>query len=366
MTTDVLKEYDVEENQCTVIPFGTGLINNTWKIECPGRQFILQRINQHVFSDPENIARNIEMMGDYLKQQAPAYLFVEPVRTKRDESMVYTGKGYFRLFPFIKDSHTIDSVSSPQEAYEAALQFGRFTRLLSGFDAASLHNTIPSFHDLSLRYEQFLKALCNAGDQRRKKADKWIDYLDAQKGIVNIYEDIQQNPSFRLRVTHHDTKISNVLFDRNGRGICVIDLDTVMKGHFISDAGDMFRTYLSPVTEEEKDYSKIRIREEYFVAIVQGYLSEMQQELTEEEKSYFVYAGKFMIYMQALRFITDYLDDDKYYGQKYEGHNLVRAGNQSVLLQKLSEKEDGLLQLIAPIKQTILMARNINSYDSVK
>src|SRR4029079_9035289 len=108
--------------------------------------------------------------------------------------------------------------------------------------------------------------------------------------------------------------------------------------------------------EEEKDFSKIRIREEYFEAIVRGYLSEMQQELTEEEKKYFVYAGKFMIYMQALRFLTDYLDDDQYYGQKYEGHNLVRAGNQSALLQKLSEKEDQLLELIAPAKQTILIA----------
>jgi thiamine kinase-like enzyme len=143
-------------------------------------------------------------------------------------------------------------------------------------------------------------------------------------------------------VTHHDTKISNVLFDDQDNGLCVIDLDTVMPGYFISDVGDMMRTYLSPVNEEEKDLSKIIIRNEYFKAITDGYLSEMSAELTEKEKEHFVYAGKFMIYMQALRFITDHLNNDHYYGAAYEGHNFVRANNQAVLLQKLSEKEDEL------------------------
>jgi thiamine kinase-like enzyme len=219
-----------------------------------------------------------------------------------------------------------------------------------------LQTTIPDFHNLSLRYDQFLQAVQQAGKYRKKQAGELIAYLDDQKDIADIYKNIRQNPAFTLRVTHHDTKISNVLFDHQDKGLCVIDLDTVMSGYFISDIGDMLRTYLCPVTEEEKDFSKILIRENFFISIVKGYLSEMQHELSAEEKKYFVYAGKFMIYMQALRFLTDYLDDDQYYGQKYEGHNLVRAGNQSVLLQKLTEKENELLQGISYNEQPSIVA----------
>ena len=140
-------------------------------------------------------------------------------------------------------------------------------------------------------------------------------------------------------VTHHDTKISNVLFDKSDKGLCVIDLDTVMPGYFISDVGDMLRTYLSPVNEEEKDLSRIEVRDDYFKAIAEGYLSEMKEELSQKEKEHFVYSGKFMIYMQALRFLTDYFKDDTYYGSKYPGHNLVRATNQATLLKKLTQKE---------------------------
>ena len=126
----------------------------------------------------------------------------------------------------------------------------------------------------------------------------------------------------------------------------MIDLDTVMPGYFISDVGDMMRTYLSPVSEEEKDYSKIEVRDEYFKAIVNGYLHEMNDELTSVEKHYFVYAGKFLIYMQAIRFVTDYFNDDIYYGAKYPGQNLIRANNQVVLLQRLMQKEEQFQKLL--------------------
>jgi hypothetical protein len=119
----------------------------------------------------------------------------------------------------------------------------------------------------------------------------------------------------------------------------VIDLDTVMPGYFISDAGDMMRTYLSPVSEEEKDFAKIDIREDFYRAIVNGYYREMNVALTETEQKYFFYSGCFMIYMQALRFLTDFLNNDIYYGQRYPGHNVVRAGNQVILLQRLLDKK---------------------------
>jgi Ser/Thr protein kinase RdoA (MazF antagonist) len=162
-----------------------------------------------------------------------------------------------------------------------------------------------------------------------------VDFIFDHKNIVEEFEEIRNNKGFKLRVTHHDTKISNVLFDKNDNCICVIDLDTVMPGYFISDVGDMMRTYLSPAGEEEKDLSKIQARREFYDAIVNGYNSEMADKLTETEKQYFLYAGKFMIFMQAIRFLTDHLNNDIYYGAKYEGQNFVRANNQAKLLQEL-------------------------------
>jgi hypothetical protein len=136
-----------------------------------------------------------------------------------------------------------------------------------------------------------------------------------------------------------------VLFDTNGKSICVIDLDTVMPGYFISDVGDMMRTYLSPVSEEESDFTKIEVRNDFYQAIVSGYCKEMKDELTETERDYFLFAGKNMIYMQALRFFTDHINNDIYYGAKYPGQNFIRAKNQIVLLQCLLEKEKALTKL---------------------
>jgi Ser/Thr protein kinase RdoA (MazF antagonist) len=163
--------------------------------------------------------------------------------------------------------------------------------------------------------------------------------IKQNKSIVDEYEVCKTR--LKTRCTHHDTKISNVLFDEFNKGLCVIDLDTVMPGYFISDVGDMMRTYLCPVSEEEKDFSKITVRKDFYDAIVNGYLSEMGAELSDIEKIYFHDAGKFMIYMQAIRFLTDHLNDDIYYGAKYPGHNFIRAGNQITLLQRLMEINPG-------------------------
>ncbi|MEO6723557.1 MAG: aminoglycoside phosphotransferase family protein [Ferruginibacter sp.] len=344
MLQKVLNTYGITKE---AEPFGTGLINHTWIVHSGLNQFILQCINHNVFKNPVDIASNIRLIGRYLSKHSPGYLFVTPEKTLQQEDLVYLpGKGYFRLFPFVKNSHTIDVVSSPSQAYEAATQFGRFTRLLTSFPVDQLKITLPDFHNLPLRYSQFETAVINGNKERIKEGAEIIYALKQYQPIVTISESIPNNNAFKRRVTHHDTKISNVLFDSNDKGLCVIDLDTVMPGYFISDVGDMIRTYLSPVSEEEKDFSKIEIRDEYFKAIAEGYLGEMNDELSETEKKHFVYAGKFMIYMQALRFLTDYLNNDIYYGSKYEGHNFVRANNQMVLLNKLIEKERYLNSLI--------------------
>jgi Ser/Thr protein kinase RdoA (MazF antagonist) len=338
---NILKEYGIVEEIIAFRHLQSGLINQTSKIEAGGKLFILQKINHSVFNEPAKIAHNIRVIGNYLALHHPNYTFVAPVRTcTGEDTITLEGGQYYRLFPFVTGSHTLNKVTTPMQAFEAASQFGAFTALLSGFDIIQLQITIPYFHDLTFRYQQFAEAVVNANPVRKTIAAALIATMQDHFDIVIEFENIKKNPAFKKRVTHHDTKISNVLFNDSDRAICVIDLDTVMPGYFISDVGDMMRTYLSPATEEETDLSKVVIREEIFKAIVDGYLLEMKDELTPAESCSFVYAAKFIIYMQGLRFLTDYLNNDRYYTPSYPDHNFNRAMNQSVLLKQIFEKED--------------------------
>ncbi len=347
MLQTVFNAYGITVSTDKAVPFGSGLINNTWKITTDCNVYILQRINHNIFKNPEAIAHNINVTAKYLAANCSAYLFVSPIQTTAGQDFFFdTNIGFFRLMPFVENSHTVDVVHEPTLAFEASKQFGQFTKLLSHFDTSRLQITLPDFHNLTLRYTQFEDAQKNGNPDRIKKAANLIRIIIANKNIADIFERIKINKDFKIRVTHHDTKISNVLFDQNNKGLCVIDLDTLMPGYFISDAGDMMRTYISPTSEEEKDFTKIEIRNEYFFAIAEGYIGEMKDELTNCELQYFVYAGKFMIYMQAIRFLTDYINNDMYYGAKYEEHNFVRAGNQMTLLQKLIEKENILQEYV--------------------
>lgn len=349
MLQQVLQAYGLDFSVLEVKPFGSGLINNTWKVSRRDNDisYILQRINHHVFKSPEDIAHNTRLIGAYLAAHHPDYFFVRSLSTTKGTDLFFMeGEGYFRLVPFVKGSHTVDVVQTPEQAFEAAKQFGRFTHLLDGFPVGELKVTIPDFHNLSLRYQQFLQSLETGDAARIEKAQEAIRWLQEQDYIVKRFNAMKQNPDFRLRVTHHDTKISNVLFDASDKGVCVIDLDTVMPGYFISDIGDMMRTCLPPVSEEEKDFSKIEIREEYYKAIVMGYLEGMEDELSVAEKAAFFDAACYLVYMQALRFIADHLNNDRYYGARYEGHNFVRGSNQIVLLKKILEKEERLRSII--------------------
>jgi len=349
MLDEVLSAYGISTTAKTQ-PHGSGLIHNTWKITDGSNQFVLQRINHHVFKQPEYIAHNIEAIASWLKANHPDYFFVTPVKTLKDENMLHLDSyGYFRMFPFVKGSFTYDVAQNSRQACEAARQFGLFTSVLRDFPAEDLKITLPDFHNLAYRYKQFENAIETGNSSRIDSSKEEIDYLLSRNHIVSTYKQIVSAKEFKIRVTHHDTKINNVLFDKDGKGICVIDLDTVMPGYFISDVGDMLRTYLSPVSEEERDFKAIAIREDFFEGIASGYLREMSRELTRKEVEHFFYSGLFIIYMQALRFLTDYLNDDVYYGAAYLGHNHVRAKNQIVLLERLLEKEAELNKIVTAI-----------------
>jgi Ser/Thr protein kinase RdoA (MazF antagonist) len=320
-----------------------GLINSTWKVTTHTGTYILQKINDQVFQNPENIAANISLIAAWLKERHPDYFLVSPVPSIDGRVVLFfKNRGWFRLFPFAEGTHTIHTVTTPEQAYEASFQFGKFTNTLSGFDAAKLHITIPHFHDLALRYDHFLQALQTGNKERLGRSKKAVRELQQYASIVAVYKAIRKDPAFRVRVTHHDTKISNVLFNKNEKAVCVIDLDTVMPGYFISDVGDMIRTYVSPVGEEEQDFTKIIVRKDFYRAIEEGYSAAMGGTFSETERKYFFYSGTFMVYMQALRFLTDYLNNDIYYRASYPEHNFIRAGNQLRLLQLLLEHEKEL------------------------
>ncbi len=347
MTSQILIAYGLQPNQYTIEQLGNGLINKTWKVIAGDKQFVLQRINDHVFQNPSVLAENIRLLDEYLKINKQNYLFVPSLKSNDGKETVQSNDGYFRLFPFIKGSHTINTVSTTNQAYEASGQFGKFTRLLSGFDSTKLHSTIPDFHNLSLRYHQLELALMNGNKERIKQSKQLLDSVKNFHFILSFFERIRKTKLIKQRVTHHDTKISNVLFDDHDKGICVIDLDTVMPGYFISDLGDMMRTYLSPANEEETNFDSIDVRDDIFRAVVQGYVRYMNDELSEEEQGLIFYSGLFLMYMQAIRFLTDYLNNDAYYGTDYDGHNFNRASNQLCLLERYNEKKEVFQQIIS-------------------
>jgi Ser/Thr protein kinase RdoA (MazF antagonist) len=312
-----------------------GLINKTFTVETTKGQFILQTVNHHIFKDPWAIDHNINSIGSHLMKHAPEYLFTHLVPTLNGTTLIEWEGGYYRAFDKI-ESYALNTLENQQQAYEAASQFGKFTQILSNYDVSNLKITLPHFHDLSLRYNQFLDAIKQGNSQRINESKEAIAFLKANEQYVQIYVHFINHKEVKKRVTHHDTKISNVLFRRTDdqeKAIGVIDLDTVMPGYFISDIGDMCRTCLCSVSEEEEDLDKLKVDSQKWQAIKTGYLSQMSTSLSNFELDHLFFGGQFMIYMQALRFLTDHLNNDIYYGANKKGQNLVRALNQIRLLQ---------------------------------
>ena len=345
---DILRAFGLSFNTVSLQQIGSGHINRTYLLSTQSEEkYILQNINTHVFKDPYAIANNIKAVADYLKKNYPNYLFPAPIATLKGELMFHYNDEYWRLLPFVDNTVAFDTLSNPTQAYQAAKQFGKLSRLLNNFDAAILKPTIPGFHDLLWRYEQFTFALSKADDQLKAKAKHEIETATNHHFIVDYFSSYQHRTDFPNRVMHHDTKISNVLLNETDfGGVCVIDLDTLMPGKFISDLGDMMRTYLCAFSENETDLDKINIRLDYFKATIEGYLSEMADILTSTEKELILFSGKYIVYMQALRFLTDYLNGSIYYPISYPEQNLDRTKNQFKLLSELSENEEILQGII--------------------
>lgn len=349
LAPEILKTYGYTKENVIVKQIGSGLINRTYLLSpiSEERQFILQHINTKVFENPEAIANNLRAIAAYLTKNYPNYNFIKPILTLNGEEMAFVNGEYWRMLPFVEDTISLDVLSNPKQAFEAAKQFGKLSKLLDGFEVNSLKQTIVGFHDLNQRYKQFVLALNETTTQLKQMAKSEIDFAIDHKYVLDYFNSFKESKYFPDRVMHHDTKISNVLLDKSTyEGICVIDLDTIMPGKFISDLGDMMRTYLCAFSENETDLSKIKIRLPYFEAMIKGYLSEMKNSLTDTEKELILFSGKYMIYMQALRFLTDFLNENIYYPVNYFNQNLDRAKNQFKLLSELSLNEKELQEII--------------------
>lgn len=345
---EILRAYGFEPELISLQLLGAGHINSTYLISDQNEEkYILQQLNTKVFKEPYAIANNIDLIVQFLRKYYPSYLFPSPVATLKGELMAQYHNEFWRLLPFIPNCIAPQVLTDPAQAYEAAKQFGQLSRLLDPFDTALLKPTISGFHDLTWRYEQFDFALNQAGEELKSQAAHEIELAKHHQFLLAYYASYAQSADFPDRVMHHDTKISNVLLAQEShKGVCVIDLDTLMPGKFISDLGDMIRTYICAFPEDETSLDQIKIRLPYFRATISGYLSEMAAILTATEKELLLFSGKYMVYMQALRFLTDFLNGSIYYPIAYPLQNLDRAKNQFRLLAELFENEKILQGII--------------------
>jgi hypothetical protein len=329
-----------------VTPVTQGLINQTFKvvIRNNGYKFLLQQINTAVFHEPEKLLDNYEMIWSYIYNDGPTHnvppLSIPKPLSFLDDTKLFcdTQERYWRKFEFIDGANTFFTATSIIQAKTIAQAFGSITSGFEFFDLGKLYITIPGFHDLSLRFAQFKRSLHNNNYERLQRAASIIKLLKEKAHYVSFYEVMTESDEFEKRLMHHDAKISNILFsEETGKVICPVDFDTCMPGYFFSDLGDMIRTMACSEEESSINFSEMNIREDYYKAILSGYMDMMHELLTDSEKKYIHYSGLLMTYMQSLRFLSDYLDRDLYYKTTYPEQNFDRARNQLTLLQRLEE-----------------------------
>jgi hypothetical protein len=330
-----------------VTPVTTGLINQTFKviIRSNGYKFLLQQINQDVFPEPEKVQENYEKIWSYIHYDGPPHDIPNPVTVPKplsflDDTKLFcdSHKKFWRKIEFIDAAQTFNTATTSIQARTVARVFGSITSGFEFFDLDTLYITIPGFHDLSSRSGQLKQSLHKNNYERLKKAAPLINQLKEKEHYVSFYEVMTESEEFEKRLMHHDAKISNILFsEETGQVICPVDFDTSMPGYFFSDLGDMIRSMACSEGESSSNYNEIYIRKDFYEAIIDGYMEVMQELLTDSEKKYIHYSGLLIIYMQALRFLSDYLNGDKYYITTYPGQNFDRAKNQLTLLQRLEE-----------------------------
>lgn len=314
--------------------FGSGHINDTYKIETANGPIIMQKINTEIFKDADGMMENIKKVTEHLDSIGKTTMNV----------LAY--KKPWRILSFIEGAHTVDVIENPDQAFTAGQAFGAFQNDLSEFQASDLVETIPNFHNTVSRLEQ-LDAAVNADKLGRlKNVSAEMKFVDSHRNIASKILDLMDAGEIPVRITHNDTKINNVMLnDKTGKAIAVVDLDTVMPGCALYDFGDMVRTATASAEEDEKNLDKVYSKIEYFEGLAKGYLSEAKF-LNKYEIENLVFSGILITFTIGIRFLADYLAGDVYFKTAYEDHNLVRARTQFKMIKSIEDQREEFEKII--------------------
>ena len=354
---EAVEGFHIDGRFLECIPCGNGHINDTYRVafEKDGEvsRYSLQHMNRAVFEDPVSLMNNILQVTAFLKEKIKAQ-GGDPQRETLDFLCAEDGKPYFidsygeywRAYHFIEDAYALEEISSPQDFYESAVAFGHFQKMLADFPADTLTETIAGFHDTRSRFTAFQKAVEQDVCQRAADVAGEIRFVRERYDVACILGDMQAEGKLPLRVTHNDTKSNNVLIDSaTGKGLCVIDLDTVMPGLAVNDFGDSIRFGASTGAEDEKDLSRISCDMDFYDIYTKGFLEGCGDTLTNTEIESLPIGAKVMTYECGMRFLTDYLSGDIYFKIDYPTHNLDRARTQFKLVWDMEQKWEKMKEI---------------------
>lgn len=353
--SNIITHFNIEGDVVEAEPFGSGHINDTFlvKTNLPnGTQYLLQKINSYVFKDVAGLMNNMVYVTNHLKQKIAGT--GDPEKEVLTLVQAVDGKYFFedeqgnfwRMTYFLKDTRSYDLVTTAKQAYQGGVAFGRFQFLLSDLHTGLLIDTIPNFLNMEHRLENLHQAIANNSAGRKEKVLNEIDFLLSRADAMTEIVQLGKAGVLPLRITHNDTKFNNILLDKDNNIQCVIDLDTVMPGYVAYDFGDAIRSIINTAVEDEKDLDVIQLNIPLFSEFTKGYLSETISFLTEQELKSLVKGVMLLPYMQAVRFLTDYLDGDVYYKTQFEAHNLQRTLAQMQLLKMLEANKETLKDIV--------------------
>ncbi len=352
----VTNVFDLGEDIVDIQRFGSGHINETFKVIARNgsvKSYLLQKINHHIFTNVDGLMNNINIVTNHLKS---IYESLGLDGEKHTLTIIPTKSGdlycqdevgdYWRVFLLLEGTKSYDIVETTKQACSGGEAFGQFQKQLSTLDATKLVEVLPNFHNIDFRMSNLRKAIADNKASRLEEVQDILNYIfEREERMRNIIK-MSQNNELPLRITHNDTKFNNVLLDQDDNVQCVIDLDTIMPGYVAYDFGDAIRTIINSAAEDEQDLDKVVLNTPLFEAYAEGYLSEAKDFLTEKEIESLWYGVLLLPYMQAVRFLTDYIDGDLYYKTQYADHNLVRTNTQIKLVKELEAHEEELLSIL--------------------
>jgi Ser/Thr protein kinase RdoA (MazF antagonist) len=339
---EITSHFTLADSVVEVRPFGNGLINDSFLATTGSHapDYVLQRINHHIFRDVDMLQANIDAVTTHIRKKLTERgekdidrKVLQFVPARDGKKYHFDGENYWRMMVYIPDSASYETID-PEYAGYAGRAFGDFQNMLSDIPTP-LGETIPDFHNMEFRIKQFREAIQSDLKGRAGAVRDLIDELDCRIAEMCRAEELHRAGRLPKRVCHCDTKVNNILFDKSGEILCVVDLDTVMPSYIFSDVGDFMRTAANTGAEDDRDLNKVAFNMDIFRAFTEAYLESAKSFLTPIEISHIPYAAALFPYMQAVRFLTDYLNGDTYYKIQYPEHNLVRTRAQFKLLQSV-------------------------------